>query len=83
MVRIRIVGMKLFAFEISFNFFFYFLENLHKEYEKKIQQNEQNWSQQMSSNKDTLESLKEQIHRDAEDQIEVLNKKYMLQLGEI
>lgn len=49
--------------------------------DKKIQQSEQNWSQQISSTRATLELVKEQLQREAKDQLEALSKKYMLQLG--
>lgn len=57
------------------------VENLREEYEKRIQQSEQNWSQQISSTRATLELVKEQLQRETEAQLEALNKKYLLQLG--
>lgn len=56
-------------------------EALREEYEKKIQQGEQNWSQQISSTRATLELVKEQLQRESEMQLEDLNKKYLQELG--
>lgn len=60
---------------------FLFIETLRENCEKKLQQSEQNWSQQVSSTRATLELVKEQLQREAEDQLEALSKKYMLQIG--
>ena len=46
-----------------------------------MQQSEQNWAQQVSSTRATLELVKEQLHKEAESQIEALNKKYFMQIG--
>ena len=54
---------------------------MKEEYEKKMQLTEQNWAQQVSSTRATLELVKEQLQRETETQIEALNKKYLMQLG--
>ena len=46
-----------------------------------MQLTEQNWAQQVSSTRATLELVKEQLQRETETQIEALNKKYLMQLG--
>lgn len=60
---------------------YHITEILRENCEKKIHQNEQIWSQQVSSARATLELVKEQLQRDAEAQVAALNKKYMLQIG--
>ena len=57
------------------------VENLKEEYEKRMQQSEQNWVQQISATRATMELVREQIHRENEAQIEALNEKYITQLG--
>lgn len=56
---------------------------MREEYEKKIQQSEQNWSQQISSTRATLELVKEQLQRESKMQMEDLNKKYLQELGNV
>jgi hypothetical protein len=56
-------------------------EQLNWESERKIQQLEQNWQLQMSSTRATLELVKEQMERDAQDRLEAAEEKHRKQLG--
>jgi hypothetical protein len=56
-------------------------EQLNWESEKKIQQLEQNWQLQMSSTRATLELVKEQMERDAQNRLDAAEEKHHKQLG--
>jgi predicted secreted protein len=56
-------------------------EQLNWESERKIQQLEQNWQLQMSSTRATLELVKEQMERDAQDRLDAAEEKHRKQLG--
>lgn len=56
-------------------------EQLNWESERKIQQLEQNWQLQMSSTRATLELVKEQMERDAQDHLDAAEEKHRKQLG--
>jgi hypothetical protein len=57
------------------------VEQLNWESERKIQQLEQNWQLQMSSTRATLELVKEQMERDAQDHLDAVQEKHHKQLG--
>jgi hypothetical protein len=56
-------------------------EQLNWESERKIQQLEQNWQLQMSSTRATLELVKEQMERDAQDRLDAAEEEHRKQLG--
>lgn len=56
-------------------------ERIKEEYEKKLQQCEQNWQLQLGSTRTTLELVKEQLHRETQDQLQALSDKHHEQLG--
>lgn len=56
-------------------------EQLNWESDRKIQQLEQNWQLQMSSTRATLELVKEQMERDAQDRLDAAEEKHHKQLG--
>ncbi|KDR07715.1 hypothetical protein L798_02631 [Zootermopsis nevadensis] len=56
------------------------IEQLNWESDRKIQQLEQNWQLQMSSTRATLELVKEQMERDAQDRLDAAEEKHHKQL---
>lgn len=56
------------------------IEQLNWESERKIQQLEQNWQLQMSSTRATLELVKEQMERDAQNRLDSAEEKHRKQL---
>ncbi|XP_049959630.1 golgin subfamily A member 6-like protein 22 isoform X3 [Schistocerca serialis cubense] len=56
------------------------IEHLNEEAERRVQQVEQNWQLQISSTRATLELVKEQMQRDADERMESLKEKYQQQL---
>lgn len=59
------------------------LERLTEEHEKKIKEIETNWQMQVTSTRTTLELVKEQMERDAEDKLQALDQHHRSQLGEL
>lgn len=56
-------------------------ERLNEEADRRVQQLEQNWQLQMSSTRATLELVKEQMERDAQDKMETLREQQQQKLG--
>ncbi|PSN47607.1 hypothetical protein C0J52_04581 [Blattella germanica] len=56
------------------------IEQLNWESERKVQQLEQNWQLQMSSTRTTLELVKEQMERDAQDRLDEAERQHQKQL---
>lgn len=60
---------------------FILIERLTDEYEKKIKELEANWQMQITSTRTTLELVKEQMERDAQEKLQSLDQHHRSQLG--
>ncbi|XP_067008628.2 protein FAM184A isoform X5 [Anabrus simplex] len=57
------------------------IERLTEDAERRVQQAEQAWQLQATSTRATLELVKEQLERDAQDRLDALERKHQEQLG--